>query len=85
MFTSHELSSNALNGEFRVRVFYQRPEILQVVTEAIAKHESGGGVGRLAVVSCGPGRMAEDARAAVVKMLGEGHDALDFFPESFNW
>jgi hypothetical protein len=84
MFASHELPSKALNGESHVRIFYHRPDILQVITEAVAKHKSDGGAGRLAVVSCGPGRMADDARAAVVKMLGKGHGTLDFFPESFN-
>ena len=85
MLKDHELPAGALKDDSRVEVFDRRPNVLQVVTAAVEKHALDGGIGRLAVVSCGPPPMADDARAAVVKMLGEGHAELDYFPESFTW
>ena len=74
----------ALNGGSHITVFYHRSDVLGAVTEVVEKHQSNGGVGKLGVVACGPARMADDARAAEVKMLGKGHGDLEFFPESFN-
>ena len=39
----------------------------------------------LAVIACGPGQMADDARRAVVNMLGRGYSRIEYFEESFNW
>ncbi|RDL40881.1 uncharacterized protein BP5553_00860 [Venustampulla echinocandica] len=39
----------------------------------------------LAVVACGPGQMADDARQAVVSMLGRGWGQVEYFEESFHW
>lgn len=85
MLKSSEASSEISYGNSHVNISYRKPDVLKAVTEAVERHESDGRVGRLAVVSCGPARMAEDARVAAVKMLSEGHSRLDFFPESFNW
>ncbi|RYO96839.1 hypothetical protein DL765_011412 [Monosporascus sp. GIB2] len=41
--------------------------------------------GSLAVVACGPARMADDARKAVVDTLGRGRSKIEYFEESFNW
>ncbi|KAF9691779.1 hypothetical protein EKO04_010513 [Ascochyta lentis] len=39
----------------------------------------------LAVVACGPARMADEARKASVRMLGKGFTGVDYFEESFKW
>lgn len=64
-----------------VRVFRGRPNVFEEVEEA-AKDAGGGS---LAVVACGPGQMADDARKAVVEMLGRGLGRIEYFEESFNW
>lgn len=40
--------------------------------------------GRVAVVCCGPGEMATEAREAVSKALGEG-GRVEYFEESYKW
>ncbi|PTB72342.1 hypothetical protein M440DRAFT_1405738 [Trichoderma longibrachiatum ATCC 18648] len=46
---------------------------------------SGAQGGNLAVVACGPARMADDARLAVVDALREGYHHIDYYEESFTW
>lgn len=38
-----------------------------------------------AVVACGPAKMADEARRAVVGVLGEGYHRVEYFQEAFNW
>lgn len=65
-----------------------RPDVCEEVANAV--HRLGRG-GSLAVVACGPARMADDARKAVVDTLGAGTShrssncAVDYFEEAFNW
>ena len=41
--------------------------------------------GSVAVVACGPAIMADEARRAVVGVLGEGYHRVEYFQEAFNW
>ena len=59
---------------------YRRPHLGEVVMEAT---ESA--VGRLAVLVCGPAKMADDVRAAVVVELKKGHGHVELFHEGFAW
>lgn len=68
---------------FHKKIFRHRPRVYDIVheaAEACAIPEEN-----LAVVSCGPGALADDVRDAVVKTLGRGYTALDLFPETFTW
>ncbi|KZM23559.1 oxidoreductase [Ascochyta rabiei] len=58
-----------------------RPNVHSLVGEAA--HD----VGRLslAIVACGPARMADEARMASVQMLGQGFTGVEYFEESFKW
>ncbi|KAL7809447.1 ferric reductase like transmembrane component domain-containing protein [Trichoderma gracile] len=58
-----------------------RPNIRAIVMSAA----SGARNGDLAVVACGPARMADDARLAVVGALREGNHHIDYYEESFTW
>ncbi|RMZ80480.1 hypothetical protein DV737_g2999, partial [Chaetothyriales sp. CBS 132003] len=40
---------------------------------------------KMAIVCCGPSRMADDTRAAVVSALAKGYEGITFYPEQFNW
>lgn len=52
------------------------------VVEAMVEKTDGGSV---AVVACGPGQMADDARSAVVDILRRGQMRIEYFEESFQW
>ena len=69
-------------GRKGVKVQRGRPNVTREVVDAA--EEAGLGAA-LAVVACGPGRMADDARKAVVGLLGRGYGKVEYFEESFNW
>ncbi|KAJ9149326.1 Ferric reductase like transmembrane component [Pleurostoma richardsiae] len=64
-----------------VRVLPGRPDVRAEV-ECAARAAGGGS---LAVVACGPARMADDARRAVVDVLGRWGSNIEYFEESFGW
>ncbi|KAI0004351.1 ferric reductase like transmembrane component [Xylariaceae sp. FL0662B] len=76
-------SSPLLAEELKnICVFHHRPEVQDVVVDSVREF---GGQGSVAVVACGPSKMADDTRKAVVDMLGQGHMSIEYFEESFNW
>lgn len=64
-----------------VRIVARRPDVSGVVERAT----EDAGRERLAVVACGPARMADEARRASVEMLGRGYRGVEYFEESFKW
>lgn len=74
-----------------VEILHGRPLVLHEIEDFAAEFAHGS----LAVVACGPGRMADDARRTVVEMQAGGSSGgeskasrrrtVDFFEESFNW
>jgi NAD(P)H-flavin reductase len=61
-------------------VIHGRPDIGATIREAREK------CGRnLAVVTCGPPRMADACRAAVVEVLGESGPGVGFYNEALGW
>ena len=58
-----------------------RIDARSVILAARAKADGGS----LAVVACGPGQMADDARRTVVDLLGQGATGIEYFEESFQW
>ena len=64
-----------------VDVQYHRPD----VTAEVEAATRSAGTQSLAVVACGPARMADDARRAVVNQLGEKAPHVEYFEESFKW
>jgi len=69
------------NAPEGLEVCYGRPNVFDLVEEAV--RDSGNT--SLAIVACGPGVMADEARRATVEMLGRGHGRVEYFEESFNW
>lgn len=80
--TSRELSLTDETSYRRRKVLQHRPPIAAVVSEAITLHANNDDGGKLSIVSCGPSNMADDARSAVVRMMGEGHGCVDFLKAS---
>lgn len=74
-------SAGVVGWPKEVNVVVGRPD----VTAEIQSSAQGAVGGRLAVVACGPARMADDSRAAVVGVLGEGFHRVEYFQEAFNW
>ncbi|KAL7941304.1 ferric reductase like transmembrane component domain-containing protein [Trichoderma barbatum] len=70
-------------GDFphQVEQHVGRPNIHSVVMSA-ARGAQGS---NLAVVACGPAKMADDSRLAVVDALKDGHHHVDYYEESFTW
>ncbi|KAI9730324.1 MAG: hypothetical protein M1818_008227 [Claussenomyces sp. TS43310] len=69
-----------------IRVQHERPDVAATVLEAAAE----GGVlmrGKTALVVCGPSSMTSEAKAALLKAIGQKGNLLDveFFEESFSW
>lgn len=72
------LELGALKG---LRVVKGRPDVGGVVGEVAAE----AGRERLAVVACGPAKMADQTRRACVDALGRGCKGVEYFEESFKW
>lgn len=70
-----------VDGMKRVKLMPGRPAVRDVVEE-VAK-ESGSD--RVAVVACGPAKMADETRKACVAMLDQGFAGVEYFEESFKW
>lgn len=64
-----------------INVQYRRPNVSGAVEDAA----KAAGTQSLAVVACGPARMADDARRAVVNQLSEKTPRVEYFEESFKW
>ncbi|KAH6665316.1 ferric-chelate reductase [Plectosphaerella plurivora] len=62
-------------------VAHHRPDVSGEVAEAVRS----AGKQSLAVVACGPARMADDARRAVVEAQADATPRIEYFEESFTW
>jgi NAD(P)H-flavin reductase len=65
----------------RFTVTRGRPDVKSEVSEAVRELRNV----TLAVVACGPGQMADEARKAVVDALGRSSARVEYFEESFKW
>ena len=64
-----------------VSIVVGRPNVHLSVEEAA----QDAGQQSLAIVACGPARMADEARRASVQMLANGFRGVEYFEESFKW
>jgi predicted ferric reductase len=74
-------TSESSNWPKEVRVLSDRPDVRDEVEDATRRSEGE----RLAVVACGPAKMADDARRAVVDLLASGQSRIKYFEEAFRW
>lgn len=58
-----------------------RPDVHSAVDEAARE----AGKQSLAVVACGPAKMADNVRQACVRAISKGHREIEYFEESFKW
>ncbi|KIV87953.1 hypothetical protein PV10_09231 [Exophiala mesophila] len=63
-----------------------RPDVTKAILDYINTVHSGSRAsGQVAVFTCGPAAMADDARVAVHKALKEGKRGVAYFEETFGW
>ncbi|KAK2798400.1 hypothetical protein FQN50_008840 [Emmonsiellopsis sp. PD_5] len=76
------------NRTFPVNIQHGRPDIKHLIRTAvydIGNYAKCPGVGRTAILVCGPAEMADEARVAVHTVLKEGYQGVEYFEESFGW
>lgn len=75
-----------LDDDSHLDITFGRPDIVGLISDHVrATGLPGSKSGeRTAVLVCGPGAMADDARLAVHRMLKEGY-RVDYFEEAFGW
>jgi predicted ferric reductase len=80
---ANEVMDEVLGRDLKsVRIVTKRPDVFGVVHEAA---QDAGEDGGLAIVACGPAKMADQARQASVTMLAKGYRDVEYFEESFKW
>ncbi|KAJ4862477.1 ferric reductase like transmembrane component domain-containing protein [Trichoderma breve] len=60
-----------------------RPDIPAIIEKAAASATESGS--RLAVMSCGPGKMSDAAREATYRAIRQQNNSVEYFEESFGW
>jgi NAD(P)H-flavin reductase len=78
LYMPYQLES--LNTD-RVQQHIGRPDIDSIISSAARDTRAG----NMAVVACGPAKMVDDSRLAVVNVLKEGNHNIDYYEESFAW
>lgn len=76
-------SSDGVHLPPQIARHYQRPSAWQIVTQAA--EDCAAGRESLAVVACGPARLADDARRAVVEAMDRTLCEIEYFEEKFRW
>ncbi|KAF2095576.1 ferric-chelate reductase [Rhizodiscina lignyota] len=68
-----------------INVIYGRPDIEGTILNAIDEVNGAGAVGggKIAILTCGPAGMADEARAAVHKALKQGKRGVEYIEETF--
>lgn len=69
-----------------IEIAQYRPNIQEEVSTIINQiNDAGSKDGRIAVFTCGPAAMADEARVAAHKSLKAGRQGVEYIEESFGW
>lgn len=80
--TTQNDKKNPLSSE--IEISNSRPDIKLSILDLVEQVNAGGSHGgRIAILTCGPGAMADEARAAVHQALKKGKRGLEYFEEAF--
>lgn len=67
-----------------VEIFHQRPNIREAVNGVVDRVNAAGSQGgKIAILTCGPAAMADEARAAAHRALKDGKQGLEYIEEAF--
>ena len=76
--------TNSLDTGTPLHISYGRPNIKKEVLNVIDEvHAAGAAGGRVAILTCGPAAMADEARAAVHMAMKQGKRGVGYFEEAF--
>lgn len=76
--------TNSLDTGIGLGISYGRPNIQKEVLGLIDEvHAAGAAGGRVAILTCGPAAMADEARAAVHTAMKQGKTEVGYFEEAF--
>ncbi|PKS11020.1 hypothetical protein jhhlp_002779 [Lomentospora prolificans] len=83
IFLTRGFSSHTSPPEWpkNVNIVPGRPDVYSTIEYAAYSSDGES----LAIISCGPAKMADDSRRAAVTMLGRGFHRVEYFQEAFNW
>ncbi len=72
------------NSTVALEILYGRPNIRETILELVDNVDSAGAAGgKIAILTCGPAGMADEARAAVHVALKQGRRGVDYIEETF--
>lgn len=81
---SIEPAEKSAGASADVEIFYRRPHVQDAVLGVIDEvHAAGSAGGRIAILTCGPAAMADEARVAVHRALKAGKRGVEYFEETF--
>ncbi|KAK5243435.1 hypothetical protein LTS06_010798, partial [Exophiala xenobiotica] len=67
-------------------ISYRRPNIKHTIFSVLNYVHTAGSAGdRVAILTCGPAAMADEARCAVHQALKGGNKGVEYFEETFGW
>jgi hypothetical protein len=81
-----KINTAAPNRDDELSISYGRPNVRQTILDLIDNvHDAGPVGGTIAILTCGPADMADEARAAVHTALKQGKQGVEYFEETFGW
>ncbi|RMZ78786.1 hypothetical protein DV738_g3614, partial [Chaetothyriales sp. CBS 135597] len=79
-------TSSSSSSDDELEIASGRPNIRHSILNMIKEvNNAGSAGGRIAIMTCGPGAMADEARAAVHAALKQGQRGVEYFEEAFGW
>ncbi|KAJ9212356.1 hypothetical protein DTO166G4_5987 [Paecilomyces variotii] len=79
-------NTKLLQEDSNLNIASGRPDIKSIILGIVRESgPTGLYAGKTAVLVCGPGGMADEARLAVHQALKEGYSGVEYFEEAFGW
>ncbi|KAJ9366216.1 hypothetical protein DTO282E5_9105 [Paecilomyces variotii] len=79
-------NTKLLQEDSNLNIVSGRPDIRSIILGIVRESgPTGLYAGKTAVLVCGPGGMADEARLAVHQALKEGYSGVEYFEEAFGW
>ncbi|KAK6381382.1 hypothetical protein LTS17_004439 [Exophiala oligosperma] len=70
----------------QLMISYRRPDIRRTIRSVVENaHAAGSAGGKVAIMTCGPAAMADEARSVIHQVLKGGMNNVEYFEETFGW
>ncbi|RVX68247.1 hypothetical protein B0A52_07250 [Exophiala mesophila] len=84
--SSSMIESEKLDTTRQTQIFDSRPDIRQSIFSVVEQVDGAGSRGgRIAIFTCGPAAMADEARLTAHEALKAGKQGLEYVEEAFGW